>query len=102
MEPYGIYRYNEVKDAALTYLPILALVEVPEKCGNPAQEAFEACDCIRESSPGCRVMLMCPENDRKSVDACEDAKQSGRIEDYVFYDSSPEYLTSKLKAMLPY
>jgi hypothetical protein len=42
------------------------------------------------------------ENDSKSVDACEDAKQSGRIEDYVFYDASPEYLTSKLKALLPF
>jgi len=44
---------------------------------------------------------MCPEQDKKSVDACVEAKKTGKIEDYVFYDTSPEYLTSKLEAMLP-
>ena len=101
MEAHGVYRFNDVKSMALVHSPALALVEIPEQHGDPAQEALRVCDNIREVSPGCQIMLMCPEHDKKSVDACVDAKKKGMIEDYVFYDTSPEYLTSKLQAMLP-
>ena len=46
-------------------------------------------------------MLMCPERDKESVAVCEEAVKSGKVEDYVFFETSPEYLTSKLITMLP-
>jgi len=101
MEAFGVFRFDEAKNKALIHNPTLALVEIPERHGDPAQEAFDVCDDIREACPGCRVMLMCSEQDKKSVDACVEAKKKGMIEDYVFYDTSPEYLTSKLEALLP-
>ena len=101
MEALGVYRFCEVRNIALIHNPALALVEIPERRGAPLQEAFDVCDDIKEVCPNCKIMLMCPEQDTKSVDACVEAKKKGDIEDYVFYDTSPEYLTSKLKALLP-
>jgi len=101
MEAFGVYRFSEVKNMALVHNPTLALVEIPEQQGDPAQETFDVCEEIKNTSPGCKIMLMCPEQDKKSVEACVEAKKKGKIEDYVFYDTTPEYLTSKLEALLP-
>jgi len=101
MEAFGVFRFNEAKNTAMIHNPALVLIEIPERYGDPAQDAFSVCDDIKEACPGCKIMLMCPEQDKKSVDACVEAKKKGKIEDYVFYDTSPEYMTSKLEALLP-
>ena len=101
MEAVGVYDFKKVRNMALIRQPTLALVEIPERHGDPAQEALDVCKDIREVSPGCKVMLMCPEKDDKSVEVCVEAKKKGEIEDFVFYDTTPEYLAKKLEAMLP-
>ena len=100
MEALGVYKFSEVRNIAMVHNPTLALVEIPERHGDSVQEAFDVCGNIKEACPNCKIMLMCPEQDKKSVDACVEAKKKGKIEDYVFYDTSPEYLTSKLKALV--
>jgi response regulator RpfG family c-di-GMP phosphodiesterase len=101
LEAIGVYEYDKAKKMAQIHHPVLALVEVPERHGEPVLDAFDVCMDIKEACPDCKIMLMCPEQDERSVDACADAKRNNRIEDYIFYESSPEYLTSKLKALLP-
>ena len=101
MEAIGVYKFNEAKNMALIHKPTLALVEIPERHGEAAREAFAVCEDIKEVCPDCQIMLMCPEQDKKSVDACIEAKRNDKIEDYVFYDTTPEYLTSKIEALMP-
>ena len=101
LEVFGVYEFNKVKNMALVHQPTSALVEIPEKYGDPALDTLDVCDDIREACPFCKIMLMCPEQDKKSIDVCVDAKRNGKIEDYIFYDTTPEYLTSKLEALLP-
>ena len=101
MRVFDVYEFNKVRNMALVHKPVIALVEIPERHGDPAQDALDVCNDIKEASPGCKIMLMCPENDDGSVGACVDAMKKGKIEDFLFYDASPEYLTSKLESMLP-
>ena len=101
MEARGVYRFEEAKNMALIHNPTLALVEIPERHGDPALDALGVCDEIKKASPGCQIMLMCPEQNKKCIDACVEAKKRGEIADYVFYETSPEYLTSKLQSLLP-
>ena len=101
LDVFGVYEFNKAKNMALIHQPSFALVEIPEKHGDPALETLDVCDDIREVCPFCKIMLMCPEQDQKSVDACVEAKRQGKIEDYIFYDTTPEYLTSKLKSLIP-
>ena len=97
----GKHQFNKVRNMALVHKRVVALVEIPERHGEPAHDALDVCDDIKEASPGCKIMLMCPERDKESVAVCEEAVKSGKVEDYVFFETSPEYLTSKLKTMLP-
>jgi response regulator RpfG family c-di-GMP phosphodiesterase len=101
VEAIGVYEFDKAGKMAQIHQPVLALVEVPERHGEPVLDAFDVCKDIKEVCPDCKIMLMCPEQDARSVDACADAKRNNRIEDYIFYESSLEYLTSKLKALLP-
>ena len=101
MEAFGVYKFNEAKNMATVRQPKLAVVEIPERQGDAVLEALDVCEDVREASPECKIILICPEQDKKSVEACQQAKSHGMIEDYVFYDCSAEYLTSKLESLLP-
>jgi response regulator RpfG family c-di-GMP phosphodiesterase len=101
MEAIGVYEFDKARKMTQVHQPVLALVEIPERHGEPALDAFDVCEDIKEMCPGCKIMLMCPEKDKQSIEECVEAKKSGKIEDYIFYEASPEYLISKLKALLP-
>jgi len=99
----AVFTEHEVKNlkAAVTERkPDVALVEVPERYGAPALDMLIACDLIKSARPECKIMLMCPENDKESVDECIKAKREKRIEDFVFYDAAPDYLASMLESLL--
>ena len=99
MKAIGIYNFSEARSAAATYTPQIALVEIPERNGEPALDALDVCLDISESSPGCKIVLLCPEQDKKSVEVCIEAKKHKRIDDFLFYDSSVDYLVSKLASV---
>ena len=101
MAAFGVYEFNKAKNMALVRQPKIALVEIPERHGTPSQDALDVCEEIKEVSPGCKVMLICPENDEGSVKACLDAVKKGKVNDFLFYDSSVDYLIAKLESLLP-
>ena len=101
MDAFGLYEFSEVKGIAMTRQPKIALIEIPEKRGHPAQDALDICGDIKEASPGCKIILICPENDEESVSACIAAVRKGKINDYLFYDLSVDYLVSKLISLSP-
>lgn len=78
----------------------VALVEVGETSGYDVAHCLVLCGQMREKTPECKLMLLCPEQDEKSVAEAVAAKREGRIDDFVFYDASLDYLISKLLSML--
>ena len=101
MDAFGVYEFNKARNMAMVRQPKIALVEIPENRGDPAREALDICGDIQEVSPGCRIILICPENDEESVAACIEAIKEGKINDYLFYDLSVDYLVSKLISLCP-
>jgi len=101
MKAHCVYRYDEARLMVSILQPIVALVEVPERHGDPVLDAFDLYDFIKEECPDCKILLMVSEQDKKGVAACVEAKQKGRIEDFIFYNASVQYMTAKLEAMLP-
>ena len=101
LEVFGVYDYQNAGNEAMLRHPYIALVEIPEKHGFPALDTLAICNEIRKESPGCKIVLLCPEHDRESVEICIDVKKRGEIEDFLFYDSSMDYMASKLKALYP-
>ena len=101
MEAFGVYDYKNAGMTARSRKPHLALVEIPERYGSPALETLDVCDEIKKASPGCKIILLCPERDKESVGVCIDVKKRGEIDDFIFYEAGVDYLASKLEALLP-
>lgn len=77
----------------------IAVIEVPESGSNPEGEKLAICREIADTSPNCKLLLMCSEESESCKKAIVEAKRRGEIEDFVFYDSSLEYLIAKLESM---
>ena len=77
----------------------IALIEVAESGEYDTSHCLALCTWLRKETPGCKLLLMCPEQDKDSVSQAVEAKRDGRIDDFVFYDSTIDYLTSKLQSM---
>ena len=57
------------------------------------------CAWLREVTPHCRLMLMCPEGQTEAVHRAIEAKRKGEIDDFVFYDVSLDYLAASLQSL---
>ena len=77
----------------------VALIEVDESGEYDISYCLALCKWLRKETPQCKLLIMCPEQDKSSVDKVVKAKQKGRIDDFVFYDSTTTYLSSKLLSL---
>jgi len=77
-----------------------ALIEVAESGEHHGiADCLSLCARLREEAPQCKLLLMCPERNRGDVSRAVEAKRSGHIDDFVFYESSIDYVAAKLLAM---
>ena len=77
----------------------IALIEAWESGEYDTPHCLALCIRLRKETPECKLLLMCPEQDKGSVAQAVEAKRDGRIDDFVFYDSTIDYLASKLLSM---
>ena len=68
--------YKNAEAAARTYLPDITLVEIPESKAMYPEDYLAICDTVKGISPGCKLMLMCPENSRESRQAAVEAMRA--------------------------
>jgi len=88
--------YSKAEDAIRSCNADAALIEITETEKYNVSYCLALCLQLRETIPSCKLMLLCPEHDDEAISSAVRAKQRGDIEDFLFYDSSLDYLTSKL------
>ena len=76
-----------------------ALLEVAEDGRQDMGYCLSLCARLREITPHCRLMLMCPEGQTEAVHRAIEAKRKGEIDDFVFYDVSLDYLAASLQSL---
>jgi len=78
----------------------VALFEAAETGDYDVSYCLEVCSALRKESENCKLILMCPDQDEEAVEQTVAAMQDGQIDDFVFYEASFDYLSSKLMTML--
>ena len=78
----------------------VAFIEAAETGVYDVMHCLDICAKLREETDDCRFILMCPEQEEEAVAQTVSAKQNGHIDDFVFYEASFDYLSSKLMTML--
>ena len=91
--------YANVDVAIRSHLATGALLEVAEDGTHDIGFCLALCAWLREVTPHCRLMLMCPEGQAEAVHRAVEAKRNGAIDDFVFYDVSLDYLAASLQSL---
>jgi len=78
----------------------VALIEAAETGVHDVARCLEICAVMRKEAENCKLILMCPDQDEEAVAQTVNAMQEGRIDDFVFYEASFDYLSSKIMTML--
>ena len=93
---YGIRFYYESDytkaDVAIrNHLATGALLEVSENGVYDIEFCLMLCVWLRQVTPNCRLMLMCPEGQTEVVHRANEAKKIGEIAEFLIYDASLNY-----------
>ena len=91
--------YANADVAIRSHLAAGALLEVSEDGAHDISFCLALCAWLREVTPYCRLMLMCPEGQAEAVHRAIEAKRKGEIDDFVFYDVSLDYLAASLQSL---
>jgi hypothetical protein len=76
----------------------VAVIDQIDSTAERMVAALRVCAQIRSSVPSCRLILLLPQENAAGRDMAVEAKRSGNIDDFVFQDTSVEYLLAKLVA----
>ncbi len=85
-------------DAKLFALDV-AIIVVLDSCGPEVESAMSASEDLRQNLPNCRILLLVSQTNNEGTKMAVEAIRSKRIDDFVFFDSSLDYLFSKLEAL---
>ena len=77
----------------------IALIEVDETGEYDVSYCLILCALLREETPLCKLIIMCPEQEKNSVEKVVKAKRTGKIDDFVFYEATITYLSCKLLSL---
>ena len=96
-----VYEANSshAETAAVLHNAEVVLIEVAESGMHNLDYCLNLCQEIRGLVPECKLIIMCSEQDEESVKRVIKAKWEGKIDDFVFYDGTMDYLVSKLKSI---
>lgn len=90
--------YEQVKKTQFTNVDVF-LIEVAESGKFDIDYCLNLTKIIRELYPKCKLLLMCSDHDEECISLVLKAKREGLIDDFVFYDVTIDYLSSKLLAL---
>jgi hypothetical protein len=76
-----------------------AVVDVMDVTPKETETALSICKKLRQTVPGCRLLLLVSQDNKKGRKMAIDAIKSRAADDFVFYDTSLEYLFAKLEAL---
>lgn len=91
--------YNNANRTINNHNAKATLIEVAESGPYNIEYCLKLCKELRKNTPECKLILMCSEQDEKCIKKVVDAKGGNEIDDFVFYDVTIDYLTSKLMSI---
>jgi len=98
LEPYVFQSFDQaVVDAEVFGIDIAViemLVQTPEETGA----VMSICNDLRKKVQSCKILLLVPQDNTYSRDEVMNAFNDKTIDDYVFMDTSLDYLLAKLLA----
>ena len=88
--------YNMAEKSAMEQNADTAVIEAAEDGQYNIVYCLNLCARFRMNLPECKILFLCPEQNKENISKAIAAKQNKIIDDFIFYDTSLEYLVSKV------
>jgi len=96
IEPYLLLNFRQaVLDAEVLKIDV-AVIEMIAGIPEEADRIMSLCRDLRKSTAGCQILLLVPQDSREVCDMAVKAVNTKAADDYVFVDTSLDYLLAKL------
>jgi len=99
LEPYVIKNLEQAAIDVEVFKIDIAVIEMGEEATEEAGTIISLCNELRKTSPGCLILLLVPQDIKRSRDEALKAVKTKTVDDYLFLDTSLDYLLAKLLAM---
>ena len=99
LEPYVIINLEQAAIDVEVFKIDIAVIEMGEEATEEAGTIISLCNELRKTSPGCLILLLVPQDIKRSRDEALKAVKTKTVDDYLFLDTSLDYLLAKLLAM---
>ncbi len=77
----------------------LAVIDTAAEFSNDPAAVLSLCAQLRKLTPECLIFLLTPQSDKELCTIAIEGKKCRLADDFVFYDSSLDYLFTKLRTI---
>ena len=91
-----VRNYDDALETIIGNNAAVALIETPQSGDYDVSRCLDICASLRKKAPQCKLFLSCPDEDRPCIERVIDAQRNMQIDDFLFYDTTTDYLISKL------
>jgi len=98
-EPFVLRNLSQAATDAEVLGINVAVIESFAGSSTEAEKVLALCADLRQASPDCQILLLVPQDYKEGRDLAMRAVKSGFLDDYVFLDTSLDYLVAKLLAI---
>ena len=99
LEPYVMLNLEQAAIDAEVFEIDVAVVEMVEEAAAETGTVISLCNELRKTSPDCQILLLVPQDVKRIRDEAMKAVNTRAVDDYVFQDTSLDYLLAKLLAL---
>ena len=86
-------------DAEVLRLDV-AVLDVVNEIRDESGAVSPFCEGLRAAAPGCQILLFVSQDNKGACDAAVAAVRGGAADDFLFYDSTLDYLFAKVLSLL--
>lgn len=87
--------YTQAEDIVVNCSVDTVLMEIAESGTHDACFCLSLCLRLRKIRPRLKLLILCSEQDDTCVEAVIEARRDGRIDDFLFFDATTDYIVSK-------
>ena len=98
-EPYVFHNFEQAAIDAQIFEIDVAVVGTVAEDSEASGAVMSLCSDLRQTSPDCQILLLVEQESRHSRDEAMKAVSTKTVDDYVFQDTSLDYLLAKLLAL---
>ena len=98
-EPYVLQNFEQaIIDVGILEIDV-AVIEILAETANETGSTLSLCTQLYNTNPNCQILILVPQNNEQSREMAMQAVKAKIVDDYVFLDTSLDYLFAKLLAL---